>query len=70
MTIFRWGIGILAALFTIAALGSLVIFLTSDLQHWLRRARRLRRWAWLACLVWFNVEVWGRVVYTLVHWNG
>ena len=34
----------------------------------LERARIFRRWMVTALLLWFNVEVWGRVVWTLIHW--
>ena len=34
----------------------------------LERARSLRRGTYLACLTWFNVEVWGRVIWTIIHW--
>ena len=29
---------------------------------------RLSRWATIAILFWFNVEVWGRVVWTIITW--
>jgi hypothetical protein len=45
-----------------------VLFMMFDINVWLDRARSLRRGAYLAALFWFNIEVWGRVVYTLVHW--
>ena len=27
-----------------------------------------RRGAYMALLFWFNVEVWGRVIMTIIHW--
>jgi hypothetical protein len=68
MTVFRWIIGVLTALAAIGATGSFIIFILTDIGLWIERARRLRHWTWLGMLTWFNVEVWGRVVYTLVHW--
>lgn len=68
MTIFRWVVGVLAALLAVGALASLALFLSFDIPIWIERARRLRRWLWLVALLWFNVEVWGRVAYTLIHW--
>ena len=68
MTVFRWIIGVLSALLAAGALGSLVLFLAFDIQVWLERARTLRRGTYLALLLWFNVEVWGRVIWTIVHW--
>ena len=68
MTVFRRIIGVLSALLAAGALGSLVLFLAFDIQVWLERARTLRRGTYLALLLWFNVEVWGRVIWTIVHW--
>jgi hypothetical protein len=39
-----------------------------DINVWLERARTFRRGTYLACLLWFNVEVWGRVILTIIHW--
>jgi hypothetical protein len=47
---------------------SLVLFLAFDIQLWLERARTLRRGTYLALLLWFNIEVWGRVIWTIIHW--
>jgi hypothetical protein len=68
MTIFRWIIGVLAALLATGALLSLVLFLAFDIEVWLKRARTLRHGVYMALLLWFNVEVWGRVLWTLIHW--
>ena len=68
MIVFRWIIGVLSALLGAGALLSLVLFLSFDIPVWLDRARTLRRGTYMALLFWFNVEVWGRVIWTLVHW--
>lgn len=68
MIVFRWVIGIVAALMALGAIASFLIFLGFDIRLWLERARRFRHWTWLALLFWFNAEVWGRVAYTLVTW--
>ena len=68
MAIFRWTIGVVASLFASGALLSFGAFIASSVDVWMVRARRFRHWTWLALLLWFNVEVWGRVGYTLVHW--
>ncbi|MEO7055772.1 MAG: hypothetical protein ABI281_09910 [Caldimonas sp.] len=68
MTVFRWIIGVFAILMATGAVGSLAVNIASDSSPWLERARRFRRWLWLACLLWFNVEVWGRVIWTIFHW--
>ena len=69
MTIFRWIVGVIAALMAVGAITGLAINIASDSHIWLERARRFRHWLWLAFLFWFNVEVWGRVIYTIVHWK-
>ena len=68
MTIFRWVIGVLSALLASGALISFVLFIAFDINVWLDRARTLRRGLYMALLLWFNVEVWGRVIWTLVTW--
>jgi hypothetical protein len=68
MTIFRWVIGVIAALLASGALISFVLFIAFDINVWLDRARALRRGVYMALLLWFNVEVWGRVIWTLVTW--
>jgi hypothetical protein len=68
MTVFRWIMGGIVGLLGAGALLSLVIFISSGIDLWADRARKLRRVAWAGALFWFNLEIWGRVVYTLVHW--
>ena len=68
MTIFRWLIGTIGGLLAVGALLSFAIFIAADIDLWLKRARTLRRLAWAVALFWFNLEVWGRVAYTLAHW--
>ncbi len=69
MTVFRWIIGVIALLMAIGAVLSLAINIANESRVWLERARRFRRWTWLSALLWFNVEVWGRVLVTIIHWN-
>ena len=68
MTIFRWIIGVISALLVGGSVLSFVLFMAFDINVWLDRARSLRRGAYMALLFWFNVEVWGRVIWTLIHW--
>jgi hypothetical protein len=68
MTIFRWIIGVLLALFTAGSVLSFVLFLAFDIDIWIQRARSLRRGAYLVALFWFNIEIWGRVVWAIFHW--
>lgn len=68
MTVFRWIIGVLSALLAAGSLLSFVLFIAFDINVWLERARALRRGTYMALLLWFNIEVWGRVIWTLIHW--
>jgi hypothetical protein len=68
MTIFRWIIGVISALLLGGSVLSFVLFMALDINVWIERARSLRRGAYTALLFWFNVEVWGRVIWTIVHW--
>jgi hypothetical protein len=68
MIVFRWILGVVAIVMAIGAIGSLAVNIASDSRLWLERARRFRRWLWLTCLLWFNVEIWGRVIWTIFHW--
>jgi hypothetical protein len=68
MTVFRWIMGVLSVMLIGGSVLCFVLFMAFDIEVWIQRARSLRRGAYLATLFWFNVEVWGRVVYTLIHW--
>ncbi len=68
VTVLRWiaaGIGILLLLGATLSFG---LFIAFDAALWKERASSLAAWIRLLALAWFNVEVWGRVVYTLAHW--
>jgi hypothetical protein len=69
LNIFRGVVGVLFALFAISTVFSFIFGIVFDAEVWLRRARRAGHWLWLVALFWFNVEIWGRVVYTLLHWT-
>jgi hypothetical protein len=69
MTVFRWIMAVLLAFTGGGAVLCFVLFMAFDIEVWIARARSLRRGAYLVMLFWFNVEVWGRVVLTLVHWH-
>lgn len=69
MTVFRWIMfAITGTLFT-GAVASFVLFIMVDVEVWIERARALRRLTFAAGLFWFNVEIWGRVFWTLWTWN-
>jgi hypothetical protein len=69
MTVFRWIIGGLSAFFALGAVLGFVLYIAFESKLWLERARSCRHWIWLLLLFWFNVEVWGRVAWTIWHWN-
>ena len=69
-TILRWTIGVVAALLILATLFGFTLSIVFENDVWRRRTRRLRSWLGVVALAWFTGEVWGRVVYTLVHWSG
>jgi hypothetical protein len=69
MTIYRWVIGVITVLMALGAALSFLFFVLADVAIWIERARRFRHWTWLAVLFWFNTEVWGRVIYTIIHWH-
>ena len=62
MNTVRWILAGLSALLLAGALLSFGLFIAFDIQAWLTRARSLRRGVYLALLLWFNVEIWGRVI--------
>jgi hypothetical protein len=63
---FRWIVGVLALLFATGALLSYVLFVAFDIELWKRRARTLRRGLYMTLLLWFNVEVWSRLLWALI----
>lgn len=70
LTVLRWIGGVLAGLLAAGALVSFGIFIAFDLPHWLERARQIRSMLYVLALFWFNLEIWGRVIWTITHWNG
>ena len=68
MTVFRWTIGLIAAVLAAGSLLSFVVFISTGIDVWVERARSLRRGTSAALLLWFNVEVWGSVVMTIIRW--
>ncbi len=68
MTIFRWIMGV-----WVFGLGGLsvicfAVYMSSGIDLWVDRARKFRRLAWAAALFWFNLEIWGRVLWIIIHW--
>lgn len=64
--VLRWGMGSAIALVGSLSIASFAIFISTDIQLWLERSRRLRQWAFVLVMLWFNLEIWGSVVHTLL----
>ncbi len=69
MEIFRWIMGVLAGLLVLGWIVFSVIGMARGDDRQQGAASRLRQWAQLAVMFWFNVEIWGRVVYTIWNWH-
>ena len=68
MVVFSWVMLVISGLLGAISLGSFLVFLFFDIPAWLERARTFRRLLVTALLFWFNVFIWGRVVWALFHW--
>ena len=68
MTVFRWIIGVLAMGLVSLSVLTFIMFMVQDEERWIALARQFRRLATVVLLFWFNVEIWGRVIYTIVTW--
>jgi hypothetical protein len=66
--VLRWVIGSGVVLTGGLSIASFALFIASDMQLWLRRSRMLRHWTFALVLLWFNVEIWGSVLHTLLTW--
>jgi len=69
MTVFRWIVGVIAGLFALGGIFGLALYIGFQSDLWLQRARTFRHLIWVTLLFWFNVEVWGRVAWTIWTWN-
>jgi hypothetical protein len=69
VTVLRWIATGIMALLAVGALASFGLYIAFEARSALDRAKRLGAWIRLLALFWFNVEVWGRVVYTIVTWK-
>ena len=69
LTVLRWiAVGIMAVLAAGAAV-NFALYIAFEARPALDRAKRITAWIRLLALFWFNVEVWGRVVYTIATWK-
>ena len=69
VTILRWIAAGIAVLLAVGAVASFALYIAFEAKPALEHAKRLGAWIRLLALAWFNVEVWGRVVHTLVTWK-
>ena len=68
MTILRWILGGFFLLFASGWVFTVASFVVSGDDRWGELGLRLRRYCYLLGLLWFNTEVWGRVLYTVFTW--
>ena len=68
VTVLRWIAAGIGSVLVLGAIVSFALFIAFDAQLWKERASRFAAWIRLLGLFWFNLEVWGRVAYTLAHW--
>jgi hypothetical protein len=68
MTIFRWFMGIVGGLALAGWLVVLLLYVVNGDDRFKELGTRLRQLVITIGLFWFNLEIWGRVVWTLVTW--
>ncbi|XVJ68659.1 MAG: hypothetical protein HEQ39_02670 [Rhizobacter sp.] len=68
MTVLRWILGGIFLLVLSGWLVTVLSFVVSGDDRWGELGLKLRRYCYLVGLFWFNTEVWGRVVLTIVRW--
>ncbi len=68
MTVLRWILGGIFLLVVSGWLLTMLSFVVSGDDRWGELGSKLRRYCYLMGLFWFNTEVWGRVIYTIIKW--
>lgn len=68
MTFIRWTLAIFAAAFASGAALAFIVFVSTGIDLWVKRARNWRRLTSAILLFWFNIEIWRHVVLIIVHW--
>jgi hypothetical protein len=66
MVIFRWILAVLVLLLGTGMALAFAIYVGDGNREWMKRARRLRHWAYLVLLLWVNVEIWRSVLMVLI----
>ena len=69
MTIFRWIMGVFAGLSLAGWLTVLMLYVVNGDDRFKELGTRLRQFVFTVALLWFNIEIWGRVIWTIVTWN-
>ncbi len=68
MTVLRWILLVLTGLAALATSGTFAVFIITGVDVWMARSRAAWRWLYALGLLWFNLEVWRRVVLIIIHW--
>ena len=69
VTVLRWIAAGIVVLLAVGALANFGLYIVFEARPAFERAKRLAAWIRLLALTWFNVEVWGRVIHTIVTWR-
>jgi len=69
MIVVRWILGVVLGLFAAGWGFTFLLYVLRDDDRLRELGTRLRRWTITIALFWFNVEIWGRVIWTIVTWN-
>jgi hypothetical protein len=69
MTVFRWIIGVISLLLAGGWALTVMLYVLRGDDHFRDLGTSLRRWLFTFLLFWFNVEIWGRVVWTIINWK-
>jgi hypothetical protein len=69
MTVLRWIIGVIGGLFAAGWIFTVVLYVANGNDALKERGTALRRWTITIALFWFNLEIWGRVIWTIVKWK-
>ncbi len=70
MSVFRWIMLIVGGLVAAGWLGTLLLYVVDADDRYKELGRSLRQWTITIALFWFNVEIWGRVIWTIITWSG
>ena len=68
MTIFRWIMGIIGGLALSGWLVVLLLYVVNGDDRFKDLGTRLRQLVFTIGLFWFNLEIWGRVIWTIIEW--